>query len=192
MVQLSKQGDNMKDTICELLGISKTSYYRWKNDRQVIQLLEKYFTKEDLLQFLHEGRIDKLEAKNSEDSDLNEFYTNSAVHKLITKSTLSMDEADQMIIKFFKAILNKNKRYSILPLKSFLIILNLPQVTNTTTLIDEVEKSSIKDNWKKIIIKFSTYELSRLEINALVENKIKVTKYFENEKLDKNCMLNFS
>ena len=182
----------MKDTICELLGISKTSYYRWKNERQVIQLLEKYFTKEDLLQFMNEGRIDKLEAKNSEDSDFNEFYTNNALHKLITKSTLPMDETDTMIVKLFKAILSKNKRYSILPLKSFLHILNIPEVTNTQTLIDQVEKSVIKDNWRKIIIKFCNYELSRLEINALIENKIKITKYFENEKLDKNCMLNFS
>ena len=182
----------MKETICQILGISNTSYYRWKKERQIIQLLEKYFTKDDLLQFQNEGRIDKLEAKNSENSDLNEFYTNSALHKLIIKSTLALDDTDQMIIKLFKAILNKNKRYSVLPLKSFLHILNLPEVTNAKTLIDQVEKSHIKDNWRKIIIKFCNYELSQLEINALITNKIKVSKFFETEKEDKNCMLNFS
>ncbi len=182
----------MKETICELLGISRTSYYRWKKERQVIQLLEKYFTNEDLQQFMKDGRIDKLEAKNSEDSDMSEFFTNNALHKLIIKSTLPMDEEDTMIVKLFKAILSKNRRYSILPLKTFLHILNLPKVTNTKTLIDQVEKSNIKDSWGKIIIKFCNYELSRLEINALIENKIKITKYFENEKQDKNCMLNFS
>jgi len=182
----------MKEKICEILGISETSYYRWKNERPIIQLLEKYFSREDLIQFMEDGKIDKLEVKNSEDSNLTEFYTNNAVHKLITKSTLPIDENDQMMIKFFKAVLNKNKRYSVIPLKSFLNILNLQEVSNKQALIDQIEKSNMRESWKKIIIKFSNYELSQLEINALIANKIKVTKYFENEKTDKNCMLNFS
>jgi hypothetical protein len=182
----------MKETICKILGISTTSYYRWRKERPIILLLETYFTKKDLLQFIEDGKIDKLEIKNSENSNLTEFYTNNGLHKLIIKSTLPIDETDQMIIKFFKAILNKNKRYSVIPLKSFLAILNLAEVTNKQTLIDQIEKSNIKENWKKIMIKFCNYELSQLEINALIENKIKVTKYFENEKTDKNCMLNFS
>ncbi len=182
----------MKEKICEILGISETSYYRWKNERPIIQLLEKYFSREDLIQFMEDGKIDKLEVKNSENSNLTEFYTNNAVHKLITKSTLPIDENDQMMIKFFKAVLNKNKRYSVIPLKSFLNILNLQEVTNKQALIDQIEKNNLRESWKKIIIKFCNYELSLLEINALIANKIKVTKYFENEKTDKNCMLNFS
>ena len=182
----------MKKTITQFLGISHTSYYRWKEDRYIIKMLEKYFTKEDLIQFMQEGKIDKLEIKNNDNSDLNELYTNNALHKLIIKSTLPLDENDNLITKFFKTVLNKNKRYSILPLKSYINILNLPQVTNIETFIDEVGKSSMRDNWKKIIINFSTYELSKLEINALVQNKIKITNYFDNEKKDKNCMLNFS
>jgi hypothetical protein len=36
------------------------------------------------------------------------------------------------------------------------------------------------------------YELSILEIDALIKNKKHVIEFFEEEKADKNCMLNFS
>jgi len=47
----------MKDYICKLLGISTASYYRWKEERPIISLLEKYFTKEELEEFLETGEI---------------------------------------------------------------------------------------------------------------------------------------
>lgn len=50
-----------KKMICELLGISDKSFYRWKEERKIFNLLEKYFTKKDLEEFLSTGKIDKFE-----------------------------------------------------------------------------------------------------------------------------------
>jgi hypothetical protein len=47
----------------KILEISEKSFYRWKNKDHVIlvNLLEKYFTKEDLEEFLKTGKIQKME-----------------------------------------------------------------------------------------------------------------------------------
>lgn len=57
----------------QILQTSEKSYYRWKKkDHSIlISLLERYFTKEELEEFLESGKIQKLEkSKNYED-----FYT---------------------------------------------------------------------------------------------------------------------
>ncbi len=56
----------MKHSISKLLGISVASYYRWKEDRPIISFLEKYFTAEELEEFIDTGEISKLE-KNEYD-----------------------------------------------------------------------------------------------------------------------------
>lgn len=50
----------------ELLEISENSYFRWKKkDHSIlIKLLEKYFTKEDLIEFLNTNKINRLEKLN--------------------------------------------------------------------------------------------------------------------------------
>jgi predicted flavoprotein YhiN len=49
----------------ELFGFSTQSYFNWKKEahtkRKIISLLEKYFTKEDLEEFLETGEIQKQE-----------------------------------------------------------------------------------------------------------------------------------
>jgi hypothetical protein len=182
----------MKKIISQILGISQTSFYRWKGERPIIDLLEKYFTESELEQFLRERRIDRFENENSESTLKNEFYTNNALHKIIVKSTLPLDENDSHLLTYFKAIMNKNKRYSVLPLKSFLNLLNNPKVINAQTFMIAINESDLQENWKSIIVKFIQYELSTLEVNALIQNRIRIKKFFDNEKIDKNCMLNFS
>ena len=50
----------MRETIVKILGVSKNSYWNYKNqNRPIIALLEKYFTKEDLQEFLETGNISK-------------------------------------------------------------------------------------------------------------------------------------
>lgn len=53
----------MRDIICELCGIGQKSYYVWKNKSHIelINLIEKYFAKEDLQEFLQTGKIQKLD-----------------------------------------------------------------------------------------------------------------------------------
>lgn len=52
----------MIETIVKVLGVSKNSYWNYKNqERPIIFLLEKYFKKEDLEEFLETGKISRLE-----------------------------------------------------------------------------------------------------------------------------------
>ncbi len=52
--------------IAELIGNNDKTIYRWKKEgRPIINLLEKYFTKENLEEFLSTGKIDKFEYTDS-------------------------------------------------------------------------------------------------------------------------------
>jgi hypothetical protein len=76
----------LKKEICKLLGISSASYYRWKEERPIITLLEKYFSDQDLEEFLETGKISKLESKNLDDDFkhiiLDDHMLHSAAYKL--------------------------------------------------------------------------------------------------------------
>jgi hypothetical protein len=51
-----------KETMAELFSTAEGTYYKWKKEqRPIIALLEKYFTREDLEEFLETGRISKFE-----------------------------------------------------------------------------------------------------------------------------------
>ena len=52
----------MIETIIKLMGFSRNTYFNWKKEkRPIINLLEKYFTKEDLEEFLKTGKIKEFE-----------------------------------------------------------------------------------------------------------------------------------
>lgn len=52
----------MQEEYCRLLDVSRNTYYAHKREnRPIIALLEKYFSKKDLEEFLETGKISKLE-----------------------------------------------------------------------------------------------------------------------------------
>lgn len=55
----------MKEQILELLDIAPRTYYLWKKEgRPIINFLEKYFTSDDIDEFLHTHSISKMETIN--------------------------------------------------------------------------------------------------------------------------------
>lgn len=63
-----------RDIYMELFNISINTYYLWKKQgRPIINLLEKYFTKEDLEEFLKSGKIERLDFSSELDSFFNNF-----------------------------------------------------------------------------------------------------------------------
>ncbi|SFP02468.1 hypothetical protein [Hydrogenimonas thermophila] len=55
----------MKDIIKSILSISDKTYYNWKKEeRPIIALLHKYFTENDLKEFLETGKIGRYEKEN--------------------------------------------------------------------------------------------------------------------------------
>lgn len=65
-----------------ILDCSVSGYYKWKKEgRPIISLLEKYFAKEDLEEFLVSGKIAKLDYVDSYLNNLNDKCSN--VHEKI-------------------------------------------------------------------------------------------------------------
>ena len=61
----------MKQQIKQILDIADRTYYNWKREQTpVLSLLEKYFTKEDLEEFLETGTIERMEADTTQASEL--------------------------------------------------------------------------------------------------------------------------
>lgn len=61
----------MQEEYCRLLDVSRNTYYVHKREnRPIVALLEKYFTKEELEEFLETGKISKLEGGVAHSSDL--------------------------------------------------------------------------------------------------------------------------
>jgi len=65
----------MKSAITKILDIADRTYYNWKSEgRPIIGLLEKYFTNEDLEEYLKTGAISRLEKLDNLDSELLERH----------------------------------------------------------------------------------------------------------------------
>jgi hypothetical protein len=59
----------------QLFSFSRPTYYKWKRENvKVIQLLEKYFSKEELEEFIKTGKISRFENLDTLDSDLIERH----------------------------------------------------------------------------------------------------------------------
>lgn len=97
-----------EDIYKKLFGFgSSTTYYSWKKEvekRQVMSLLEKYFTKEDLIEFLETGKILKYENIPNIDHE---------IHKILTQINLWIPDPslfyNQLIyvLNFFVSDINK-------------------------------------------------------------------------------------
>lgn len=57
-----------KEVMATLFDFNATTYYSWKKqERPIIRLIERYFTKEDIEEFLEFGTVEKLEFANLQD-----------------------------------------------------------------------------------------------------------------------------
>jgi len=60
----------MKNSIKKILDIADRTLYNWKKEgKPIVVLLEKYFTKEDLEEFLETGKIRRLENYDASNAD---------------------------------------------------------------------------------------------------------------------------
>jgi len=54
-----------------LFSTAEGTYYNWKKqNRPIVSLLEKYFTKEDLEEYLESGKWEKMEDLKKEEEEL--------------------------------------------------------------------------------------------------------------------------
>jgi len=68
---------DFKTLMSTLFGFSAPTYYSWKKEnRPIISLIDKYFTKEDLEQFLEKGVVQKYEDIDKINNMMDEQRTN--------------------------------------------------------------------------------------------------------------------
>ena len=153
-----------KQIACELLDISTRSYSNFsKQKRPIIKLLEKYFTKEDLEEFIEIGKITRIE-DNKEQELLN-------------------NEASKIYNHFISSLYLKDKTI----LELFLIVINNANITSTNlnlNFIDLVFETEGKKEYKIHLIK----EFSKISQNSNIlffySIKYMLQKKFEKVKFE--------
>jgi len=164
----------MKDIVCEIVGISQGSYYRWKQERPIINLLEKYCNQEDLQEYLDTGRIEKFEKNFQHNDDMEDFFLKNGLMKIEIYGT-------QKKIPFFisiKQVLNFEPIEAVLPVKTFLKVLTNNNVTDLDSFNFILTSQRVaEENWRLIIMDFILNKLSKKELNVMIKNKKYVTEY---------------
>ncbi len=156
---------NKKEIIEKFYETTEATYYRHKKqNRPVIMFIEKYFTEDDLIEFLETGKISKLESKTLDDHFkqliLEDHMLHNAAHKLHLLSSGSFKMIDIL----------KDALSDIDPDDNTFTLDNAKQ-----RLIDRIfaiEKNSIfKTNAKKEgVASWIEQYLSKAEVFAMVKN----------------------
>lgn len=141
-----------KQIIESLYGFTEGTYYNWKKEqRLILQLIEKYFNEDEIVEFIKTGKINRLEISREIDDELEDFAFKTAVFKIKANKNLAMN--------LFHRVLEEA---NITTKQEYLIAL------------DSIKTKLIKgehSNWKNIVKDFIEEELSNLEMRMLIKNK---------------------
>lgn len=136
----------MLEEYCKLLDVSRNTYYVHKREhRPIIDLLEKYFTAEELREFLETKKINRLEISREIDDELEDFAFKTAIFKI--KSTKNLPT--NLFFRIFEDVHVQTKLDYTIAMDSIKI---------------DIEHSDI-------IKEFIENDLSSLEMKMLIKNK---------------------
>jgi hypothetical protein len=143
---------NKKTIIEKFFGFTEATYYNWRREnRLVIDFIEKYISDEDLIEFINSGHLKRLEINREIDSELEDFAFKTAIFKIKTNKNWAMS--------LFHRVLDES---NITTKQEYLLALD-----NIKTKLIKGEHS----NWKNIVRNFVEEELSNLEMRMLIKNK---------------------
>ena len=159
-----------------LFGFSAPTYYSWKKEeRPIILLLEKYFEKKDLIDFLNSHKIDKLELiKNYDIDELRHLLGNQQAIDLSSINT-KLNQFERATLIYFLYIFKKERT-----------------ITDYDTLLDFIADNLKKPDFimAKIIKYISGFKPTLLE-NENVSLKLHINNfnedckdYLNNDELD--------
>lgn len=100
----------MVNTICNILGIARRTYFHWQKSSDkayAINLFNKYFTKEDLQEFIETGKISRIE--NNKDQEL----LNNEASKIYNHFISSLYQKDKSLLKLLLMVINNANENSI-------------------------------------------------------------------------------
>lgn len=172
--------------IIKLMNFSRNTYYVWKREgRPIISLLEKYFTKEELEEFLQTGKISALEQYRINVKFENEIF-DSLLMRTVCRASLSIPAFLHVFILPFQnyAIVNN----LLIDKKLFVIFLhnNFEALVNEHNkylhILSSIDNQEMKDKVFTGVLKLMD-ELSEREFIYLVDNAQYVYE---------NCMYDFA
>jgi len=152
-----------------MLGVSKNSYWNYKKQqRPIILFLEKYFTEDDLEEFLTTGKMTKLEKK--EDSYLTFMLIDYVKYNL--KEKLNNLLLKPGVFKWLENIIPKNIFLKILKEISEDPKIEVEKYRSKEYLIQKIESykvASINNSNKKQLIGIIKNNLSNIECYVLIK-----------------------
>ncbi|NOQ32116.1 MAG: hypothetical protein GQ570_13450 [Helicobacteraceae bacterium] len=156
----------MKESIKKLLQISDVSYYRWRKERQIFDLLETYFVKEELEEFLKSGKIEKFDLIKDVDKD-------TLKKQLQLSSTNEIDPSlEEYIVINLKRFhkLDRGKLFNLFFPSSEFITRNLKKI-ETIINLNDLSISNAR-------IKFNEF-LTKATLNKVLDTELKRKKILE-------------
>ena len=164
----------MINTVCEVLKISRSAYFKYKKEeRPIISLLEKYFSQEDLEEFLNTKKISKLEGTQNSTIFLLEDYAHFSLSNKLEQlfNIFGIPDFTKFLPKkLFLKILQDLKKEDIshLNAKDFL----LQRLKGYETSLTKLEHP----NHPKILYDFVENKLAKIEVYILILNAEKYLK----------------
>ncbi|MCT7616655.1 hypothetical protein N5U05_02785 [Aliarcobacter butzleri] len=173
-----------KETMAKLFSTAEGTYYKWKKEnRPIINLLETYFTKEELEEFISTNEIKKLEL-------IKNYSLEELENKLNTQQVIYDDD---YIIKnlTFKFLMFNNKK-ALISLRK--IIDELPNFNvNKNDLLRIMQNYPVSffsvetKNDKKTAIFFIDKLLTNYEVNLLIKYRKEIfTSFYDIEDIKVN------
>jgi len=156
-------------SIIKMLGVSKNSYWNYKKqERPIILFLEKYFTENDLEEFLTTGKMTKLEEK--EDSYLTFMLIDYVKYNLKEKLNKLLFKTG--VFNWLENIIPKNIFLNILKEISEDPKIEVEKYRSKEYLIEKIESykvASINSSNKKQLVGIIKNNLSNIECYVLIK-----------------------
>ncbi|MGD9553116.1 MAG: hypothetical protein AB7D96_05435 [Arcobacteraceae bacterium] len=171
---------NNNEIMSQLFGFSAPTYFRWKKEKRlIINLLEKFFSKEDLEEFLQTGEIERLEQDNTKTNkiddinviliDYTKYQLKDKLQRITDKNTMEWLWylfAKKILIKVLHNISSDNKTIAIMNSKDFLL-----------NEINDAEIDTLYKGKKAVAISMIEQNLSDLECYVLIKHYKEILDY---------------
>ena len=164
-----------EDMMCQLFNFSAPTYYKRKREGNLaIKFIEKYFNKEDIIEFIDTGKVSKLENLPNLEKEVNRI-----IRKLNLRLKISDIELDSIIVclKAFKERVDEKVGY-LLDIRSFINWLKSNELNNTFNYDNNLIE--IKE---PLLILYILSDLDDNEFDFLVENITKFESEYNRKKL---------
>ena len=186
----------MEKTILDLFKYSRGTYYSWKKEqRPIIKLIEKYFTKEDLVQFIHTGNISRYDLTNvytQKQFDEYRFFIEKIIDTLGNEGVyLYFSFLDKFAQNLFDDLLNysPNKSNTINE-KVFILLISFLNKYYALEIINNQDNFILEDSFNELsshLLELDIDTLYYITFNFIhnVPNKL-LNSYYESYKQSKN------